>query len=87
MSHYGFGVPGEVNVAEERDCVVWLFNEVRGSGVVPLVLDTPVKYAFASLGTFALAVMVELVVRWRRTGLPMERHLARCRQISTVSTD
>lgn len=58
MAHYGFALVGAVDDVHERTCVVWLFEAA--------VLDTPVKYAFATLGTFLLAVLAEALVRVRR---------------------
>lgn len=66
MSHYGFNVPGVLNTALEWSCVVFLFNSVQGERVVPVVLDNPVKYAFAVLGVVLMGVLVESLVAARR---------------------
>jgi len=47
MNHMGFALPGE------GLCNIYLF--------APLVLDSPVKYAFAVVGTFVMGMVVELL--------------------------
>jgi hypothetical protein len=54
MSHQGFTIPGKPN----EECVLFLFPG--------WILNTPVKYAFATIGTFAMAFLVEYLVYARR---------------------
>ena len=56
MSHQGFVIPYDTDPAAL--CSLFLF---RG-----WVLDTQVKLAFASIGTFLIGLLVELLVRVRR---------------------
>jgi len=56
MSHQGFVVPYDSNPASL--CSLFLF---RG-----WVLDSEVKLAFASIGTFLMGLLVEFLVRVRR---------------------
>jgi hypothetical protein len=54
MAHTGFTIPG----MPREECVVFLFQG--------WILDTPVKYAFGTLGAFAMAFFVEFVIYIRR---------------------
>lgn len=57
MAHAGFSVPG----TGANECIVFL--------VPGWVLDTPLKYAFATLGAFCLAFGIELMA-WIRHKYP-----------------
>jgi hypothetical protein len=58
MSHQGFAVPG----TDTAECVIFLFQDGN--------LNTPVKYAFATIGTILMAILTEYLFVVRREYIP-----------------